>query len=137
MNIQEFASNLDGRERGSEITKNEEQEAKKLGFVIVFGASDDLVEFRGAINDEDDCYDGGTVYLEKESLFHESCSNDCKYQQKARENCKTIKVIWWDDGDYCWTYETDIPHATFEITEDGEKYCRGIVFDLNTLQGGN
>ena len=41
----------------------------------------------------------------------------------------TIKTLW-SKGEYAWQYETEIPHATFEILEDGDKYCRGIVFDL-------
>ena len=32
-----------------------------------------------------------------------------------------------------WSYLTDIPHKTFDIMEDGEIYCRGIVFSLDDL----
>ena len=32
-----------------------------------------------------------------------------------------------------WTYMTDIPHATFDVMDDGELYCRGIVFALADL----
>lgn len=31
---------------------------------------------------------------------------------------------------YSWIYQTDIPHATFEIVEGDDPYCRGIVFAL-------
>jgi len=31
-------------------------------------------------------------------------------------------------------YETDIPHETFDIYEDGEKFCRGIVFSIDSLK---
>ena len=41
MTIKEFAGMLNGREYGHEITKKEEALAKKLGYVVVFGASDD------------------------------------------------------------------------------------------------
>ncbi len=45
-----------------------------------------------------------------------------------------INIIWHDEeGGPCWTYETDIPHATFDIMEDGEKYCRGTVLDIKSL----
>jgi hypothetical protein len=50
----------------------------------------------------------------------------------AKGLCKTIEAIWGKDG-YSWTYKTDIPHATFDIFEDGEKFCRGIVFDIKSL----
>jgi hypothetical protein len=40
---------------------------------------------------------------------------------------KYIDAVWCE-GEYSWTYKTNIPHATFDIWEDGEKYCKGIVF---------
>ena len=33
-----------------------------------------------------------------------------------------------------WTYRTDIPHETFMIYEDGEPYCRGIVFNIDDVK---
>ena len=42
---------------------------------------------------------------------------------------KKITAVWDTDG-YSWIYQTDIPHATFEIVEDGAPYCRGIIFAL-------
>lgn len=59
LDISKFAELLDGREYLSEITKDEEQQAKELGFVVVFGQSDGLMELRGAIYDEACCYGGG------------------------------------------------------------------------------
>jgi hypothetical protein len=38
--------------------------------------------------------------------------------------------LWAEEGDYSWTYATEIPHATFEVIEDDGPYCRGIVFAL-------
>ena len=107
MTIFDFAEGLNGREYGNEITPFEEQRAKELGFVVVFGYSDDSAEFRSAIDDEIGCYDGGRVF---------------------EENGKYIDAVWCE-GEYCWTYSTNIPHATFDIYEDGEKYCKGIVFE--------
>ena len=109
MTIFEFADGLNDREYLNEITPLEEQRAKELGFVVVFGYSDDNAEFRGAIYDEIGCYNGGRVY-EQGSLY--------------------IDAVWCG-GDYCWTYNTNIPHAVFDIYEDGEKYCEGIVFQLD------
>lgn len=136
MNIQEFAQILNGREMGQEITPEEAKRAKELGFVVVFGASDDLAEFRGAIYDEVACYDGtDDIYITANGLVEElECH--CKYALAARkkeiETAKRIEAIW-DEEDYSWTYKTDIPHATFDIMEDGEKYCRGIVFEAGAL----
>lgn len=133
MNIQEFAKLLDGREYDNEITPAEEKQAKELGFVVVFGVSDDLIELRGAIDDEAGCFDGGEIYLAEDGLLEE-CGDNCKYFRAARKQCKTIEVVWYGEDDYLWTYKTDIPHATFDIMDDGEPYCRGIVFELKSLE---
>ena len=132
MTIQEFAKMLDGREMDSETTPTEESQAHELGFVILHGYSDDGAEIRGAIHEEVDCSNGGTIYLDGERLLEE-CECECSYYQLAKEKCKTIEVVWNDHELPCWTYETDIPHATFDIMEDGEKFCRGIVFDIKSL----
>jgi hypothetical protein len=50
-----------------------------------------------------------------------------------KESAKTIEVVWDAEG-YSWIYETEIPHAVFDILEDGEKFCRGIVFDIRSLK---
>jgi hypothetical protein len=132
LDIFEFAKLLDGREIGNEITPAEEKQAKELGFVVVYGYSDDNAEFVGAISDEVGCYDGGKIYLDKTGIL-EACEEECKYYKAAKEACKAIEAVWCGEGDYSWAYETDIPHAEFEILEEGEKYCRGIVFDINSL----
>lgn len=112
MTLKEFASMLDGREYRSEITPEEEKLAKELGFVVVFGYSDDNAELRGAIDDEIGCYDGGV--LEHEDLP------------------ATIYADWCpEDMDCAWAYGTSIPHEKFNIYEDGELYCVGIVCDIN------
>lgn len=54
------------------------------------------------------------------------------YQRK--KNAKSIKALWCKEGDYSWTYSTDIPHATFEVVDDGKPYCRGIVFALSDIE---
>ena len=131
MTIHEFAAMLDGREYGYEITPAEEKQAKELGFVVVYGYSDYNAELSGAMSDEAGCYNGGTIHLDKNGIF-ENCDSDCKYALAAKGLCKIIEAVWCE-GDYSWTYKTDIPHATFDIVEDGEKYCRGIVFDIKSL----
>jgi hypothetical protein len=132
LDIKEFAKMLDGREMGMEIKSTEENRARELGFVVVYGYSDDNAEFAGAISDEVGCFDGGTIYLDKDGIF-ENCECECKYSKRAKENCKVIEAKWCQDG-YSWTYQTDIPHATFVIREEDEAYCRGIVFELKSLE---
>lgn len=138
MNIKEFANLLDGRQYRSEIWKEEEKIAKDNGFVVVFGASDDLMEFRGAINGEVDCFEGGIAYItpDKELLDSDCLAdcNECKYFKKILDSSIKIEALWCKTTtNCCWTYETEIPHEIFMIWEDGEQYCQGIVFDLNKI----
>lgn len=103
--------------------------AKENGIVIVWGESDDLIEFRGAIYEEGDCYDGGNFYLNENGLFEDDC--DCKYARKAKEDYIKLSAIWCGENtDWSWSYAIDVPHETFEIIDDDEKYCQGIVFYL-------
>jgi hypothetical protein len=136
MTTREFADKMNGREYGSEITREEEQLAKENGLVIVFGYSDDNMEFRGAINDEVGCYDGGEAKVTEKGILGEPpCSEDCDsnrcpYYASAKKNAKTIRAVWCAKDSASWTYKTDIPHETFNIFEDGELFCIGIVFAL-------
>lgn len=133
MNSLEFAKMLNGRAYGNEISKEEAKLAASLGIVVVYGASDDLMEFEGAITDEASVYDGGEVPITKDGVLNNECDSgdDCPYYEMAAEGAKTITAVWRaeDDGP-AWTYETSLPHATFDVMEDGEVFCRGIVFYL-------
>lgn len=133
MNAQELAAKINGREYRDETTSADEQAAKDNGLVIVFGASDDLMEFRGAVNDEIGAWEGATAYFTNAGLLNNECDNeDCPYHEKLKERAATIDAKWDTEG-YSWVYETTIPHATFDVLEDGEKYCRGIVFALSDI----
>ena len=130
----EIAEILDGSEYGDEFSAQDIKYAKDNGAVIVFGASDDLVEFRGAIDDEMGCYGTGTIYFDRRGELRNLCRDDsCPYFNKTLSKANKIKAIWDAEG-YSWVYELDIPHETFEILEDGEKYCRGIVFSIDDLK---
>ena len=130
---EQLAEKLNCREYRQEITKSEQKEAAESGLVVVFGASDDLIEFRGAIDNEQGAWEGGDFYINNDGkLFDEDHEDCCKYKTKAREAAHKITAIW-ARADYSWIYETKIPHATFKIMEDGTKYCRGIVFSLQDI----
>ncbi len=110
--------------------------AKEHGIVIVWGESDDLIEFRGAIYDECDCYAGGDFYINQDGLFEDNC--DCKYAKQAKEKYVKLSATWCgEDTDWSWSYKIDIPHETFEIMDDDEKYCKGIVFYLKDCVKGD
>ena len=137
MEAKELAAKLNGCEYGDEIDPALEREAKTHGLVVAFGASDDLMEFRGAIHDEIGCYGGEDVFVDDKGLL-ESFDDvrDRASKEKLREwfqrepRARKIEAIWDDDDGYSWCYATEIPHAQFDVMEDGEKYCRGIVFRL-------
>lgn len=127
--LKEFAVKLVGLESGDDISKDLINEAKELGIVVCYGYSDDNAEFDGAWRDEVGCYAGGEIPITSKGLL-EFCDNyDCPYHAKALESAKKINACWCDaDSEYTWSYKTDIPHETFEMLEDGRKYCQGIVF---------
>lgn len=143
-----FAKLLNNRKHGNEITREEEETAKKLNLVIVFGASNNLINLRGSIKSEIDIYTGDVsfkedvFYLRNNTLF--SLKNPFSEIDQQIEflndlgllkelNLKKIKFICGEHT-YCyWSYKTDIPHETFDILEDGKLYCKGIVFSLNDV----
>lgn len=133
MITEEIAYNMDGCEYEDITAANDRRYAKDNDVVIVFGASDDLIVFQGAIRDEADCYGGKTIYFNRSGVLQSECEIDgCPYFEKIKIGASSIKAIWDADG-YAWTYETLIPHETFDIMDDGEKYCRGIVFLLSDV----
>lgn len=128
---QQFAELLDGVEYPVRISKEMLASAKDAGIVIVYGASDDLMEFDGAIRDEIGCYEGGTAYLTSKGLLTNDCDNDnCSYFAREKKSAAEIKAIWCPPTGESWAYETAIPHETFSVIEDGDVYCTGIVFRL-------
>lgn len=133
--MKEFAEMLSDRSVGEEICKDEERRAADLGLVVAYGYSDDNVELRGAIDEEVGAYEGGTICLTKAGLFEEpdcSCTEACPFYSAALKAAKTIKAVWGAGG-VSWTFKTDIPHETFNIYEDGELFCVGIVFSVEDL----
>lgn len=137
MTAKEMASVLNGAQYGNEITRDEERIAKESGLVVVFGYSDDCAEFRGAIDDEAGCYDGGIIRLTKAGLLAvPDCREaDCKYYKAATKDAATIEAVWCDkESGAAWSYKTAIPHETFNVYEDGDLYCVGIVFSMEDLK---
>jgi hypothetical protein len=137
MTTSSVAERLDGSEYPLRIPKELVEEAKRSGIVIVYGASDDLMEFEGAITDEAGAYEGTTVRVTPTGLQPhfdniDGTNKDALRDYFANENAgKTITALWCEDsGEYSFTYQTDIPHETFDVMEEGAKYCRGIVFRL-------
>ena len=136
MDIQEVADKLNGVQYGAEgkiLTLEYCKELRREGIVVVRGYSDDLIEFDGAVSDELGAYDH---YFNSKGLVRNECDDDhCPYFEKImKEVLYYVKAVWCETPEYAWTYDTNIPHATFDVMEDDEKYCRGIVFKLSALE---
>lgn len=139
MNKEKFAAMLNGREYRNEITKDEAAQAKAAGLVVVYGASDDLMEFDGSLYDEVGVYDGGYALVDANGVLDRSQIDGDDDEAIAdfvarKKTARTIEAIWSKAGnEAAWTYKTDIPHAIFEVLDEGDTYCRGIVFSLSDL----
>ncbi len=125
--VKEIAEKLNGIAYGENV-RDIETEAKEHGIVIVMGASDDLMEFSGAIEDEGGCFDGGEVYFDRDGV-----------SQDDTERANVIEALWCDAHDEngvqaTWAYRTEIPNETFKVFDDGELYCIGIVFSVEDLE---
>lgn len=130
-----FANKLNGWKYKTDEPNDIFKEMHTNSLVAVFGYSDDLMEFRGAIFDEVGCiYGGGEVYLNKEGILHNLCGNECcPYFESIKSTCSVIEAFWEEEDEYRWTFKTDIPHKTFDIMDGDEKQCRGIVFSLKDV----
>lgn len=138
MTRDEWAAALNGRQYRRELSELEGQQAEADGVLIVFGASDDLMEFRGVITDEVDCYNGGEAFATAQGLLprHEDDECVCPFcgEYEAQKLAAKIEAVW-GEFNRSWTFKTDLPHATFRILEDGDEYCLGLVIDRDDLPG--
>lgn len=144
MTKEQLAALLNGRQYRQEITKDEEAAAKAAGLLVIFGASDDLVELRGAISDQVGAYEGSTVRISKAGALiqdFESIDRDDEEALEAYFKAKAagfveVEAVWSPAGeDLSWAFKTEVPHATFTIAEEGEPdFCRGIVIDMADLK---
>jgi hypothetical protein len=140
---EELAARLNGREYTKEITHEEEAAAKAAGLVVIFGASDDLVELRGAIYEEVGAYDGTELYISKGELLIDPDRDEREVLAKfgfldrimaRRKAALCIRASWCDQG-YSWFIRVSglAPHSHFDIIEGEDKFCRGIVIDLKEV----
>lgn len=135
MNTESVAKIMDGVEYSHEYDRVP-PEAKEHGIVVVFGASDDLLEFRGAIQDEYGSYGGTKVKLDNSGVIENKCDDDaCPYFiEKYEKAFFEVEAVWAENPvDPPWTIRSNIPHHAFNVMEEGEVWCRGIVFNKSSL----
>lgn len=145
---EQFAARLSGREYGNEITREEEKLAKESGLFVIFGYSDDNMEVRGLQFDELSCWGGKLFLMDSRGVLPWGSVSDIEteFDEEVRDfldrkqSAVKLEACWCKDGtEAAWTYETDVPHATFNIYEDGELFCVGLVIDskdLPQVEGG-
>jgi hypothetical protein len=139
MTKEEFAEMLDGRVYDSVLSGDDQLDANLYNLVIVYGCSDDLVEFEGAIIDELGAWDGGTFYYDKE--LESFMDIEDSFEEIELKNALTIKANWMKsevNGKIIpWTFDTNIQHSTFNLnyghSEGGGVFCVGLVINLNDL----
>lgn len=140
ISVNDVANILDGRDYPLQIESALADEIRAAGIVIVYGQSDDLMEFAGAISDKAGCYEGGEVLFDRRGLLGERPDDGTDEELLAwlnrKSSARCIEAVWNGDADDpkpCWTYETDIPCRAFDVIEDGNVYCTGIVFSVADL----
>lgn len=122
----ELSNTVGSDDRWFDLTPSQKEFCKAHDIVVVYGYSDDNVEFDGAIREEVGAWEGAEIYVDANGPI-ELCECECKYYKAAMENAKRINAFWYLD-DWAWEFRTDIPHETFEFYSDGDPYCKGIVF---------
>lgn len=139
MNAKEAAAALNGNQYREEGSRELFDQMRQAGLVAAFGASDDLIELRGAINDEAGAGENSTASLNSAGLLTSDCDcADCPYFKKIEDASPFIETMWDVDG-FSWRYMltradgSPIPHEKFVIMEDDEPYCEGIVFATDDL----
>lgn len=134
-NVKKWAEKFNGREyRGwNTLTVEECEELKSSGLVVVFGESDDLTEFRGAIDDETSSLDGNDIYVKADGTIANNDGGTFDHFVPDDNPEFALVVARWDCDGYSWVYETDIPHESFDILEDGEPYCKGVIFAVEDM----
>ena len=147
ISLKEFAAMLHGRDCQPNLTHFEQLLAELRGFVVVYGDSDDRVEFEGAIRAEGytnplarDCPAGILVLSENGKLIDDESD---LYTECVNKNRNTISVFYCCKDGLTWVFESDIPHETF-ITFDGgydedfvdfdHGFARCIVFEMSALK---
>lgn len=133
---QYLAQKINGMEYGNKLSADDLAMAKANGLVIVTGYSDDNLEFEGAFTEEIGANDGVVVMADEKGIImgdEEGCEH-CTELQRGKDAPYQIDAQW-SKNDYSWYIETNIPNAAyFDVLEDKEKFCRGVVFALADLQ---
>jgi hypothetical protein len=137
MTKEELAAKLNGREYGNVLMQGEARAAGQAGLIIIMGQSDDITSFDGALDDEAGAYYGaehlilpGPFLLNEGDDFDADAARQRGWVPPPADLGVRVSAQWCPhEFPGSWLITTDAPHACFDIMEDGELYCRGIVID--------
>lgn len=136
MNKKQLAQVLNGRVYGKITTAEESRQARKSGLVVVYGHSDDGVVLTGAIDAEISAYGGKMIRLSRPGRILKKKEVEVLINHDVP--IRTITAHWAPpDPPASWLITADFPAEPFDIYEDGELFCRGIVFHMDDLKYGN
>jgi hypothetical protein len=143
---EEMAARLNGMDAEDRVSKANQWDATDSNLVImhVCYAGDVFPErrptnqyavFTGAVQG----YRGAAqepkvfFYGDKPIYSEDKCGCTCCGFKEQTANSGVVEVKSATCG-YRWLLETNMPHATFDVTGDGgAKYCRGIVFEVPSI----
>lgn len=124
--MEDIAQRLNGRPYGDEVPDDVGADAAEAGLLILFGRSDDLLELRGAVTDEMGQAASGLVLINHGGFVP---TENLKGNFLEDESLVAIHALWNHDPHRSWVFHIEVPHAPFEIMEDGMPFCRGVVFE--------
>jgi hypothetical protein len=140
LRVKEWAAKLNGIEYPADELDKFSKEMAENGIIAAYGASDDLLEFRGAIYDEAGAWEGTEVRLAvypdgTVKIFNEEENRETfEFNHEEIDRMKTVRAVWGPKSiEASWAIETSISHESFDIMEDGELFCRGVVFHMYDL----
>lgn len=143
--LKEYAELLNNHQFRDYFDENLIQDMKKDGVVVAYGYSDDLFELDGALYEE---YDVGNTKLywfggkfvksisidellrmvdDEFPMLYDSIAKLLKMEEKPY-----IKITCPSDVQFA--YETNFPVEYFNVYDDDELYCKGFVFELNSIK---
>lgn len=135
----QLAARIDGREYREETTRQDRADAKASGLVIAYGASDDLLEVEGAMFEEFGAYGGANIRFTDNGVTPgDDDESVLKKYGYAMPPLNVLKAEWCpeDEPKLSWRITCSLPSAPFTIYEDGEPFCRGVVFELPAVKHG-
>ena len=142
MNSYTLSQKINGRQLGEELTKEEDLAAAHAGLLVVYGYSDDNLEFRGIYYDEVYCYlrevnSSETFYFVLDGETLEQVQQPDLTGQSTRY--LEVTATWCpQDVDTSWLITCNVKSCSFDVMEDiaapYDTFCKGIVVDVEDIK---